>query len=179
MRELTVWRAAAGLEGGVTNASSAVIEESDANIGAIVMGRNMFGGGPGPWGDGSWRGWWGEDPPFHLPVFVITHHPRERLEMQGGTSFTFVTGGIEEALERAREAAGGEDVAVSGGAGLARQYLAAGLVDELTLHLVPALLRGGTRLFDDASRSPARFEQVRAIEAPGVTHLTYRVARRG
>jgi dihydrofolate reductase len=175
MAELAVWRQAHGLEGGATNASSEVFEASDANVGAIVMGRNMFGGGPGPWGAEAWRGWWGEDPPFHLPVFVITHHAREPLQMEGGTSFTFVTGGIEEALALARQAAGGKNVAVSGGAGVAKQYLAAGLLDELTVHLVPVLLGAGVRLFEPSGQPPARFEQVRAIEAPGVTHLTYRV----
>jgi dihydrofolate reductase len=175
LRELAVWRAAAGLEGGVTNASTDIVESSDAGVGAIVMGRNMFGGGPGPWGDPPWSGWWGDDPPFHLPVFVITHHARERLEMDGGTSFTFVTGGLEQALALAREASGGRDVAVSGGAGVAKQYLAAGLLDELTVHLVPVLLGAGVRLFEPSAQTPPRLEQVRAIEAPGVSHLTYRV----
>ena len=174
LRELAVWRQAAGLEGGVSNASSAVVDESDDNVGAIVMGRNMFGGGPGPWGADPWRGWWGDDPPFHLPVFVVTHHPRDRLDMDGGTSFTFVTGGIEEALELARKAAGGMDVAVAGGAGVAKQYLAAGLLDKLTVHLVPVLLGDGVRLFEPSSGRPPRLEQVQVIAAPGVTHLTYR-----
>src|SRR5207245_5574496 len=123
------WRGPEGLEGGVSNASTAVVEESLANIGATVMGRNMFGGHPGPWDAGrAWNGWWGVHPPFHHPVFVLTHHVREPLELEGGTTFTFVTEGIEAALERARRAAGGLDVALGGGANASRQYLAAGLV---------------------------------------------------
>jgi dihydrofolate reductase len=122
------------------------------------MGRNMFGGGPGPWAEEEpWNGWWGDDPPFHLPVFVLTHHPRPPLHMAGGTSFTFVQEGIEAALELAREAAGERDVTVSGGATTARQYLAAG------------------RLFDDPSMAGTRLEQTRVAEGPGVTHLEYRV----
>ena len=116
LRGLAVWRKEAGLDGGVANASTAVVEREDDNIGAIVMGRNMFGGGPGPWGENPWKGWWGDNPPFHLPVFVLTHHPREPLECEGGTTFTFVPDGIEAALKLARGAANGMDVAVSGGA---------------------------------------------------------------
>jgi dihydrofolate reductase len=178
MRELAVWRKAAGLEGGTVNASSAVIEDDDDNIGAIVMGRNMFGGGPGPWGDDPWRGWWGENPPFHMPVVVLTHHPREPLEMLGGTTFTFLTDGPASALERARREADGKDVAVSGGAGVAKQYLAAGLIDSFQLHLVPVLLGGGVRLFEDQGAAGAQFDQARVIEAPGVTHITYRRSHR-
>jgi dihydrofolate reductase len=177
MRELAVWRKAAGLTGGITNASSAVIEGSDSDEGAVIMGRNMFGGGPGPWGDDPWRGWWGEDPPFHLPVFVLTNHEREPLEMLGGNSFTFVTGGIQAALDLAREAAGGKDVSLAGGGTVARRYLAAGLLDEVAIHLVPALLGSGVRLFDGPELAAVRMEQVSALEAPGVTHLKYRVVR--
>src|SRR6187200_1873830 len=115
------------------------------------MGRNMFGGGPGPWADDSWRGWWGDDPPFHHPVFVLTHHAREPLEMQGGTTFHFVTDGIESALEQARAAAGGLDVSIGGGASTVQQYLRAGLVDAMQLHVSPVLLGGGERLFDDVA----------------------------
>jgi dihydrofolate reductase len=172
--ELDVWRRSHGREGGETNASSAVMEEALDNVGATVMGRNMFGGGPGPWGEEPWSGWWGDDPPFHTPVFVLTHHEREPLEMQGGTTFVFVTDGIESALEQAREAAGGRDVSLGGGADVARQYLAAGLLDELQLSVVPVLLGGGTRLFEDLSG--VGLEQIGAVEAPGVTHLKYRVA---
>jgi dihydrofolate reductase len=170
--ELAAWRRPHGHEGGVTNASSAVIEAGTANIGALVMGRNMFGGGPGPWADPAWRGWWGEEPPFHAPVFVLTHHEREPLELTG-TTFTFVTGGLESALDLAHAAAGDQDVAIAGGASVARQCLEAGLLDEVTLNLVPVLLGSGERLFEGGLTGA--FEQVRAVEAPGVTHLTYRL----
>jgi dihydrofolate reductase len=173
---LAAWRAPHGLEGGEVNESTPVVEESQADLGAVLMGRNMFGGGPGPWGDDPWNGWWGENPPFHVPVFVLTHHGREPLVMEGGTAFTFVTDGIESALEHAREAAGARDVQISGGASVARQYLAAGLVDELNIDLVPVILGAGERLLDDVG-TDLRFRQIRAVEAPGVTHLRYRVLR--
>ncbi|MGE5274388.1 MAG: dihydrofolate reductase family protein [Verrucomicrobiota bacterium] len=173
---LEAWRGQHGLDGGEVNASTPVVEESLADIGAGLMGRNMFGGGPGPWGDDPWNGWWGESPPFHVPVFVLTHHPREPLAMAGGTTFHFVTDGIESALEQATAAAGGQDVLISGGANVAQQYLGAGLVDELNIALVPVLLGAGERLLDDVG-SDLRLEQVRAVEAPGVTHLRYRVVR--
>jgi len=176
MRALAAWRRDAGLEGGETNASTAVYEEDGASVRAIIMGRNMFGGGPGEW-DEAWKGWWGDDPPFRMPVFVLTHHAREPLDMKGGTTFTFVTDGIEVALDRARAAAGDGDVAISGGAGVAKQYLAAGLVDEIGIHLVPVFLGGGVRLFDDPASTGTTFEQVGVVEAPGVTHLTYRIVR--
>jgi dihydrofolate reductase len=174
---LAVWREPHGLDGGEVNASTGVVEESLANVGATVMGRNMFGGGPGPWGDDPWTGWWGDDPPFHRPVFVLTHHPREPLELKGGTTFTFVTHGIESALEQARRAASGKDVALAGGADVAQQYLAAGLIDEMEIHLVPVLLGAGARLFDNLGGATVELEQVRAVEAPGVTHLKYRVVK--
>jgi dihydrofolate reductase len=177
MRELAIWREQAGLAGGVVNASTKVIEREDENIGAVIMGRNMFGGGPGPWAEPLWNGWWGDNPPFHLPVFVLTRHARPPLECEGGTRFEFVTGGIAAALERARGVAGGRDVAISGGAGVAKQYLAAGLVDELLIHLVPVFLGGGVRLFDDPALTAITMEQEGAVEAPGVTHLTYRISR--
>ena len=174
--KLAAWREPHGREGGEVNASTPVMEEALDNVGATVMGRNMFGGGPGPWGDDPWGGWWGDDPPFHTPVFVLTHHEREPLEKQGGTTFTFVTDGIESALEQAKQAAGGKDVSLGGGADVAQQYLAAGLIDELDLNVVPVLLGGGTRLFDNLAGANAALEQVRAIEAPGVTHIKYRVS---
>lgn len=172
--ELEAWRKPHGHEGGKVNASTPVLEEIQSNVGATVMGRNMFGGGPGPWSeDPPWNGWWGDDPPFHTPVFVLTHHPREPLEMEGGTTFFFVTDGIESALEQARRAAGSQDVLLGGGANVVQQYLAAGLVDEFDLHVVPILLGDGERLLENIG--DLRLEQVRAIEAPGVTHLKYRV----
>ena len=174
---LAAWRKPHGLEGGEVNASSGFLEESLDNIGATVMGRNMFGGGPGPWGENPWEGWWGDDPPFHTPVFVLTHHEREALRKQGGTTFTFATDGIESTLEQAKEAAGGRDVSLAGGAAVFQQYLAAGLVDELRLSVVPILLRDGTRLFDNIADADVKLEPVRVVDAPGVTHLTYRVGR--
>ncbi|HEY3766777.1 MAG TPA: dihydrofolate reductase family protein [Gaiellales bacterium] len=175
MRVLAVWRRHAGLEGGVVNASTAVFEQGDDDVGATIMGRKMFGGGPGPWGEDPWRGWWGDDPPFHMPVFVLTHHPRPPLRCEGGTTFTFVTDGPQTALDLAREAAGGRSVAVSGGAGVAKQYLAAGLVSEIMIHLVATFLGAGVRLFDDPGLAGVSLEQVRVVEAPGVTHITYRL----
>ena len=172
--KLAAWRKPHGREGGEVNASNEVLEESLDNIGATVMGRNMFGGGPGPWGADPWDGWWGEDPPFHTPVFVLTHHEREPLEKQGGTTFTFVTNGIESALELAKQAADGKDVALGGGANVVQQYLAAGLVDELQLNVVPVLLGDGTRLFDKIVGADVKLEPARVVEAPDVTHLKYR-----
>jgi dihydrofolate reductase len=172
---LEVWRRAHGMEGGEVSPSSQIFEESMANSGAEIMGRNMFGGGPGPWSsDEPWHGWWGEDPPFHRPVFVLTHHDRDPLTLSD-TTFTFVTDGIESALEQARAAAGGKDVTLGGGASAIQQYLAAGLVDQFELHVVPVILGGGARLLDDVG--DLRLEQVRTIEGPGVTHLKYRVVR--
>jgi dihydrofolate reductase len=174
--KLEAWRNAHGMEGGEVNASTAVVEEVQSNVGATVMGRNMFGGGPGPWNEENpWTGWWGDNPPFHTPVFVITHHPREPLEMEGGTTFIFVTDGIESALEQAKRAARGRHVALGGGASVAQQYLAAGLIDEFDLHVVPVLLGDGSRLLDNVG--DLEVEQVRAIEAPGVTHIKYRVIK--
>jgi dihydrofolate reductase len=171
---LTVWRAMQGLEGGETNESSRVVEDSLANIGATVMGRNMFGGHPGPWdATNAWNGWWGANPPFHHPVFVLTHHARDPLGREGGTSFTFVTGGIEAALEEARHVAGAKDVSLAGGANAARQYLAAGLVDEMEINLVPTLLGRGERLFDGVGDDLHGLELVRTVAAPKVTHLKF------
>jgi dihydrofolate reductase len=168
------WRESHGQEAGEVNASSQVVADSLANIGATIMGRNMFGG-RGPWGDEPWEGWWGDDPPFHHPVFVVTHQAREPLPKQGGTTFVFVTDGIESALEQAREAADGEDVALGGGADIAQQYLRAGLIDELQLHVVPVLLGEGARLFDNLEGVHPRLKCTRVVDAPGVTHLTYRL----
>jgi dihydrofolate reductase len=168
------WRKQHGLEGGEHTADSEVADEVVRNVGAYIMGRKMFGGGGGPW-DETWTGWWGENPPFHTPVLVLTHYPREPLQMQGGTTFTFVTGGIESALDRARAAAGDRDVVIAGGANAIQQYLAAGLLDELHLHIVPVILGAGERLLDgvgDLSLSP-----VKVIASPAVTHVKYRVVR--
>jgi dihydrofolate reductase len=168
------WREQHGKEGGERNADSDVVEEAVRNMGAVIMGRKMFGGGDGPW-DESWTGWWGDDPPFHVPVFVLTHHPREPVPMQGGTTFHFVTDGIESALERARAAAGDKDVQIAGGAKAIQQYLAAGLLDELYLHIVPVVLGGGERLLEDVGNPT--LEPIEVVASPAVTHVRYRVAR--
>ncbi|CAN7656688.1 dihydrofolate reductase family protein [Variovorax sp. LjRoot84] len=176
--QLEVFRRLHGQEGGEVNASTAVVEESLANIGATIMGRNMFGGHPGSWDANTpWKGWWGDSPPFHHPVFVLTHHAREPLECEGGTRFTFVTTGIEDALEMAKRAAGGKDVSLAGGARAAQQYLAAGLVDEMEISLVPTLLGSGERLFENVGDQLRGLELVRTVAAPGVTHLKF--AKRG
>lgn len=173
--QLEAWRRSHGMEGGVVNASTAVLEEATVNAGAHIMGRNMFGGGPGPWGNEPWMGWWGETPPFHAPVFVVTHYPREPLEMQGGTTFHFVTDGFEGALQRAREASGETDISIGGGAKTVQEYLRAGLIDEGWVHVVPIMLGDGARLFDDL-RGLA-LEQVDVIAGENVTHIKYRSVR--
>jgi len=173
---LAVWRKQQGLDEGEVNASTVVVEESLENVGAFLMGRNMFGGHPGPWKSDPWNGWWGDNPPYHAPVFVLTHHAREPLPMRGGTTFTFVTDGIESALEKARRAAGGKDIVLAGGASVAQQYLAARLIDEVNVSLVPLFLGSGERLFDNLGAG-LELKQVRAVEAPGVTHIKYRVTR--
>jgi len=171
---LRAFREEHGMEGGEDNASTQIIEQHFENIGASVMGRNMFGGGPGPWGDDPWMGFWGDNPPYHHPVFVLTHHPRESVEMEGGTTFHFVTDGLESALAQAREAAGGQDVSLGGGGTTARAAIAAGLVDDMLITIVPVFLGGGTRLFDDLGSAPRRLEQVESIAAPDVTHVRFR-----
>jgi dihydrofolate reductase len=171
---LAMWRKEHGLEGGEVNESTPVVEEALANIGATVMGRNLFGGHPGPWkARKPWKGWWGDNPPYHHPVFVLTHHKREPLVLKGGTTFTFVTEGIEAALEQARRAARGKDVSLAGGASAAQQYLAAGLVDEMEISVVPTLLGSGERLFDGVGDDLHGLELVRTVAAPNVTHLKY------
>lgn len=160
-----------GLEGGVTNASTAVLLEDD-NVGSMIIGRNFFGGGPGPWGDPPWDGPW-KGNPFKMPVFVLTHYPRKPLVLHSDQPFTFVTEGIRTALEMAQKAAPGKDVML-GGANTANQYLAAGLLDQIDIHLVPLFLGEGLRLFDDPALSGITLEQVRVIDAPGVTHLRFR-----
>ncbi len=173
---LKAWREGAGMEGGEENVSNAVVAEEHANVGAEIMGRGKFGPPTrGPWGDDPWSGWWGDEPPFHKPVFVLTHHQREPLTLSD-TTYTFVTDGIEAALGRAREAAGEKDVFIGGGAEVINQYLAAGLVDELELHVVPILLGGGARLFEGVGAN-VKLEELRAIEGPGVAHLKYRVLK--
>lgn len=166
-----------GQSGGEVNASTRVIDEMFENVGAVIMGRNMFGPVRGPWENDAWKGWWGDDPPYHMPVFVLTHHARAPETMQGGTIFRFVTDGVEPALRRAREAAVGKDVLIGGGASTIRQFLARGLVDEMNLSLVPILLGAGERPLDNLGDAGLTLEQTRVIEAPGVTHLRYRVSK--
>jgi dihydrofolate reductase len=168
------WSERHGFGGGERNLDSEVVDDTVQGIGAYIMGRRMFGLGDGPW-DLDWNGWWGEDPPFHAPVFVLTHHPREPLSMQGGTSFTFVTEGIEAALAQARAAAGDRDVSIAGGASAIRQYLAAGLLDELYLHVVPVLLGAGERLLENVG--DPQLEPIEVVASPAVTHVKYRVVR--
>jgi len=175
---LRAWREAAGMAGGEENASTPVVRETFANVGAEIMGRGKFGPpARGAWGEAPWQGWWGDDPPFHKPVFVLTHHPREPMTLSD-TTFTFVTDGIHSALAQAKAAAGDLDVFIGGGAKTINQYLAAGLVDELELHVVPIILGGGARLFEGIG-SEKKLELIRAAEAPGVAHLKYRVIPRG
>jgi dihydrofolate reductase len=166
------WREAHGLEGGEANVDSDWIADVVANVGAGIMGRKMYSGGAGPWdGDPNPRGWWGDEPPFHHPVFVLTHHAREPLEMEGGTTFHFVTGGFEEALERAREAAQGKEVQVHGGGSAVQQALAAGALDVLQVHIAPVLLGRGTPLF---AGTTGKLRRTRVVESPtGALHLRY------
>lgn len=169
---LQSWRDLHGLEGGESKADDELVRETHDRTGAFVMGRRMFSGGAGPWEDDpKANGWWGDDPPFGGPVFVVTHHQREPLTL-GATTFTFVDG-VEQAIQQARGAVGGRDVQVSGGASVAQQALDAGLLDELHIHVAPVLLGAGVRLFEDPERRP--IELMRVIGSPRVTHLQYRV----
>jgi dihydrofolate reductase len=167
------FRAVHGGEGGATGLDDDRIAAAAANLGATIMGRNMFGPVRGDWGDEAWQGWWGDEPPFHTPVFVLTHHPREPLAMQGGTTFHFVTDGFESALEQARAAAGDRDVAIGGGAQTAQQYLRAGLVDELEVHVVPLLLGAGERLFESLEAGLSALEPVELVASPAAAHFRY------
>jgi dihydrofolate reductase len=178
---LASWREPHGEAGGETEGvDEQVFRESTENVGAVVMGRHMFGGGEGPWGSdeqwGDWEGWWGDEPPFHKPVFVVTHHPRERL-VKGETPFTFVTEGIESALEQAQAAAGGKDVVIGGGADVIQQYLRAGLVDEFQVHVAPVMLGAGVRLFDGLGPDDLKLECTMAVHSPAVAHLGYRIVK--
>jgi dihydrofolate reductase len=167
------WRRQHGEEGGEDGPDSQVAEEVMQGVGAYVMGRHMFGGGSGPW-ERDWKGWWGDEPPYHAPVFVLTHQPREPLTMLGGTTFTFVTDGIESALEQAKAAAGDRAVSIAGGASTIRQYLAAGSLDELYLHVVPIVLGSGERLLEDVG-DPV-LTPVKVVASSAVTHIRYRIA---
>jgi dihydrofolate reductase len=175
--KLASWRDSPDRKGGegAVNPSDAVMDAAQANVGAVVMGRNMFGPVRGSWGDSSWNGWWGENPSYHVPVFVLTHHEREPVEMEGGTTFNFVTEGVESAMARAKEVAGNADISVGGGASTLHQSLRAGLLDEILVNQVPVLLGAGERLFDDLPADAAGFELVQLVEGREATHLTYRV----
>jgi dihydrofolate reductase len=173
--ETQSWRERHGVEGGESNVDSEVIEEAFSSIGAHVMGRKMFSGGSGPWkNDPRSHGWWGDEPPFHSPVYILTHHAREPEEMAGGTKFYFVTDGIEAAVEQAHAASGGRDVAVAGGANVIQQALAAGLIDEFQIHVAPLLLGGGTLLFGEGAK-PMELEATRVLSSPKATHLKFAV----
>jgi dihydrofolate reductase len=167
MYDLASWRERHGLTGGNTDTDAEVLEESFKNTGAVVVGRRMFDLANG----------WGDNPPFHMPVFVITHDAKEKVVKEGGTTFTFVTGGIESALEQAKAAAGDKDVSVAGGANIIQQYLSAGLLDEIQIHLVPVLLGDGRRLFDHIGAEQIELEITRVIESPEVTHIKFRVVK--
>jgi len=172
------WRAMHGESGGEASPDSDVAAEVSSGVGAYIMGRGMFGNGArypggGEW-DESWRGWWGEEPPYHAPVFVLTHHPRGPLTMQGGTTFNFVTDGIESALTQARAAANGQTILIAGGAATVNQYLAAGLIDDLWLHIAPITLGSGERLFGGAD---VRLEPVDCRQTDLVTHVRYRILK--
>jgi dihydrofolate reductase len=181
MYTLKTFREQSGQEGGRTGIDDDVLKEMFANVGAVIMGRNMFygGGRGGPWKGDEWKGWWGDNPPYHMPVFVLTHHAREPQPMKGGTTFHFVTDGIETALQQAEEAAGEKDVLVMGGARNAQQYLTAGLIDEMDIHLSPVFLGAGERLFENIDVSGLKLEQIRSLAGSGVTHLRYRVTKSG
>jgi dihydrofolate reductase len=166
--ELASWRERHGLAGGETNRDAEVLDEAFRNVGAFVMGRRMFNHGEKPWGD---------NPPFHAPVFVVTHKSRPAVTKEGATTFNFVTHGIESALKQAKAAAGGKDVSVAGGANIVQQFLTAGLLDEIQIHLVPLLLGGGRRLFEHLGE--IELVPARVIESPRVTHLKYRFKAKG
>jgi dihydrofolate reductase len=161
------------MEGGDEGLDDDFAAQGDAGIGATIMGRNMFGPIRGPWDDDNWTGWWGDDPPFHHPVFVLTHHPRASITMQGGTTFHFVNNGINAALERASDAAGGGDVRLGGGVATIQQYLRAGLIDEMHLAIVPILLGSGERLFDHLDGGPVGYECVEFVGSPSALHTRF------
>ena len=166
-----------GKGGGGEGLDDDFFSERESGVGATIMGRNMFGPIRGLWGESEWTGWWGEDPPFHHPVFVLTHYPHPPVEMRGGTTFYFVDSGIDAALSAAFEAAGDRDVLVGGGAATIRQYLRASLIDEIHLAIVPILLGSGERLFEDLGPSTGNYRCIERVCSPAVTHV--RLARTG
>ena len=168
------WRQMHGKDDGVGGIDDDFAARAASNVGAWILGRNMFGPVRGPWGDTSWNGWWGDDPPYHVPVFVLTHHPRPPIRMKGNTTFHFVTGGIHEALDQARQAAGGMDVRIGGGANTIQQYLRAGLIDEMHVAIAPVLLGRGERLFDGVDLRALGFECVEFVASEKATHVVLR-----
>jgi dihydrofolate reductase len=175
---LASWKEMHGQTGGERNADDDLYREALSKNGAVIMGRRMFSGGEGPWEDDPKAdGWWGDDPPFHMPVFVLTHHERETVPKEGGTTYTFVTDGIESALDQARAEAGDKDILIAGGADVAQQYLKAGLLEEIQLHVAPILLGDGVRLFDGVGPDDAKLELAEVIESTAVTHIRYRVLK--
>jgi dihydrofolate reductase len=175
---LASWREPHGLEGGETGPDDELVRATRERVGAEIMGRRMFSGGEDAWEDDpNADAWWGDNPPFHVPVYVLTHHPRESEVKEGGTTFHFVTDGIESALEQARAAAGDRDVALGGGASVAQQYLSAGLLDELHIHVAPILLGGGVSLFGELGTDAPLLKLTKVVESPFVTHLSYEVER--
>lgn len=173
----TLQRTLFGADGGTTGIDDDFAARGFRNVGAWILGRNMFGPIRGPWPDLEWKGWWGDNPPYHVPAFVLTHHPRPPLPMEGGTTFHFVTGGIHEALDRAREAAGGKDVRIGGGAATIRQYLREGLIDELHIAISPVLLGTGEPLFEGIDLRALGYECVRSAASEKATHVV--LARHG
>ena len=175
---LASWRSTHGLDGGETGPDDDLVRATRERVGAEIMGRRMFSGGEGPWEDDlNADAWWGDDPPFHVPVFVLTHHDREQVVKEGGTTFTFVTDGIESALEDARAAAGERDVALGGGASVVQQYLRAGQLDELNIHVAPILLGGGVSLFGELGADAPGLKLTKVVESPFVTHVSYEVMK--
>lgn len=171
------WRQMHGKEGGATGVDDDFAERGIRDFGAWILGRNMFGPVRGPWPDMKWKGWWGANPPYHVPVFVLTHYARPPIHMEGGTTFHFVTGGIHEALDRARKAAGGMDVRIGGGASVIQQYLRAGLIDEMHVAIAPILLGSGERLFQDVDLRALGYEIVTFVGSEKATHMVLRRQR--
>jgi dihydrofolate reductase len=170
----TIQRTLFGKEGGTTGVDDDFAARGFQNVGAWILGRNMFGPVRGPWPDMNWKGWWGDNPPYHFPVFILTHHARPRIEMEGDTTFHFITGGIREALDRAREAAGARDVRIGGGANTIQQYLREGLIDELHIAIAPVLLGGGERLFEGVDLRASGYECIRFMASEKATHVVLR-----
>lgn len=170
----TFQRTVLGVDGGTTGIDDDFAARSFANVGAWILGRNMFGPLRGPWTDPNWKGWWGDSPPFHTPAFILTHHARPPIQMEGGTTFYFVTGGIHEALERARDAAKEMDVRIGGGPHTIQQYLRAGLIDELHVAIAPVLLGSGERLFEGIDMRALGYECARFVASERATHFVLR-----